>query len=128
MSKIPSIRLAHELDAAWIIALWKAIHGGDPSPEQIAVEAIAALSLQFSPSHAVPPAGTSLTQLQERLKAIGVEIHEQQGGQGVAAAPAAATAAAIGGQGPQWERTYCVVFQGQRICITLRHPFRWPTP
>jgi hypothetical protein len=27
-------KLAHELDAAWIIALWKAIHGGDPAPDQ----------------------------------------------------------------------------------------------
>src|SRR2546423_13592409 len=26
-------RSAHQLDAAWIIALWKAIHGGDPAPE-----------------------------------------------------------------------------------------------
>jgi hypothetical protein len=38
------IRYAHVLDAAWILALWKAIHGGDPGPEQMALEAIAALS------------------------------------------------------------------------------------
>ena len=31
---------AHELDAAWIIALWKAIHGGDPAPEAVAVAPI----------------------------------------------------------------------------------------
>jgi hypothetical protein len=33
---------AHELDAAWIIALWLAIHGGDPRPEVIAAQAVAA--------------------------------------------------------------------------------------
>ena len=38
------IYLAHELDAAWIIALWIAIHGGDPSPEVVAARAIAALA------------------------------------------------------------------------------------
>ena len=29
-----SLVVAHDLDAAWIIALWKAIHGGDPIPER----------------------------------------------------------------------------------------------
>ncbi len=38
------IYLAHELDAAWIIALWLAIHGGDRAPELIAAQAIAALA------------------------------------------------------------------------------------
>jgi len=32
---IREIVLARELDAAWIIALWKAIHGGDGGPEQL---------------------------------------------------------------------------------------------
>jgi len=41
---IRPIYLAHELDAAWIIALWLAIHGGDPAPEVIAAQAIAALA------------------------------------------------------------------------------------
>ena len=27
------IEFAHELDISWLIALWFAIHGGDPSPE-----------------------------------------------------------------------------------------------
>ncbi|HEY6337286.1 MAG TPA: hypothetical protein VIW68_02220 [Candidatus Sulfotelmatobacter sp.] len=37
-------QLAHGLDIAWIISLWKGLHGGDPSPEAIATEVIAALS------------------------------------------------------------------------------------
>jgi len=36
--------LAHELDAAWIIALWLATHAGDPSPEVVAARAVAALA------------------------------------------------------------------------------------
>ena len=32
--------LAHEPDAAWIIALWKAIHTGDPAPEEVAANVI----------------------------------------------------------------------------------------
>ena len=36
------IDLAHELDVAWIIALWLAINGGDPKPEVIAAQAVAA--------------------------------------------------------------------------------------
>jgi hypothetical protein len=45
-------RLVHGLDIAWIMALWKALHGGDPSPETVAAEVIAALSeyLECSPS------------------------------------------------------------------------------
>jgi len=35
---------ARQLDAAWLIAVWKAIHGGDPDPEAVAAELIAALA------------------------------------------------------------------------------------
>jgi hypothetical protein len=41
---IRDARLIHGLDIAWIITLWKALHGGDPSPETVAAEVIAALS------------------------------------------------------------------------------------
>jgi hypothetical protein len=44
MSKSPKILLAHVNDAEWIIALWLAIHGGDPAPERVAAQAIAALA------------------------------------------------------------------------------------
>ena len=32
------IEFAHELDISWLIALWFAIHGGDPSPEGVKLE------------------------------------------------------------------------------------------
>jgi len=53
---IREIYLAHELDAAWIIALWKAIHGGDGGPEQIPAQAIAALA-----QYVTAPARTSFS-------------------------------------------------------------------
>ena len=115
--KFTQIRLAHELDAACIIALWKAIHGGDPSPEQIAVEAIAALSGTLT-GHGARPAESSFEELQGRLKEIGVDFQAQaQAGE-----KAAVSAESFVG------RTYCVVFHGQRICITLPKPFVWPPP
>ena len=41
---IPDAQLAPDLDVAWILSLWKEIHGGDSSPEALADEVIAALS------------------------------------------------------------------------------------
>ena len=35
---------AHELDTAWIIAFWLAVQGGDPRPEVVAAQAVAALA------------------------------------------------------------------------------------
>ena len=45
-------RVADGLDVAWIIQLWKALHGGDPDSQTVAAQAIAALSqyLECSPS------------------------------------------------------------------------------
>jgi hypothetical protein len=42
---------ASGFDVAWIIELWRAVHGGDPSPEDVAAEVIAAMSqyLECSP-------------------------------------------------------------------------------
>src|ERR1039457_206028 len=53
--KEKEIVLAHEPDAAWIIALWKAIHGGDPAPEAVAAGVIASdrKSTRLNSSHLV---------------------------------------------------------------------------
>ena len=42
--------LADGLDVAWIIELWRALHGGDTDSQTVAAEAIAALSqyLEYS--------------------------------------------------------------------------------
>ncbi|MFZ1053457.1 MAG: hypothetical protein WBP65_13860 [Candidatus Sulfotelmatobacter sp.] len=63
---IPEVALACELDAAWIIALWLAIHGGHPAPEIAAAEAIAALAPCLSGTQP----SLSFSQLQTRVAAF----------------------------------------------------------
>jgi hypothetical protein len=115
MANIKVLRLAHELDAAWIIALWKAIHGGDPAPEQIAVEAIAALSGALTRQTETEISKTSVAELQSRLKEVGVELHVETKG----------SAKAVPSERSRIIRTYCVVFQGKKICIELPRPNLW---
>lgn len=116
--KFTNIRFAHELDAAWIIALWLAIHGGDPSPEQIAAEAIAALSATLTSHDRGAISESSFAELQTRLKAIGVEFQTNTGADRKAARSTESRVI----------RRYCVVFKGQTICIDLPNPFIWPRP
>src|SRR5690349_17035449 len=64
------IVLAHEPDAAWIIALWKAIHGGDPAPETVAAGVIAAMApylKQFGETF-------SAKQLETGFNGLGVQV------------------------------------------------------
>jgi hypothetical protein len=63
---IPEVALAYELDAAWIIALWLAIHGGHPAPEIAAAEAIAALAPYLGGAQSA----LSFSQLQTRVAAF----------------------------------------------------------
>ena len=118
MPKFTSRRFARELDAAWILAIWKAIHGGDPSPEQIAMEAIAALSDTLTSHGEGTVSESSFAELQTRLKEIGVELQQQTrtGGEG-----APSTEALI--------IQYCIVVKGfaRPICIDLPRPFVWRT-
>jgi hypothetical protein len=109
-----SIRYAHILDAAWILALWKAIHGGDPGPEEMALEAIAALSETLTAHSGVAPSQKSFEQLQARLKEIGVDLQAKlEAGE--------KTAVSAGPDQPQIliTRTFCTVIKGQSICITF---------
>jgi len=71
MNKIES-QLYHEIDIAWIIAIWKAIHGGDPAPEQNYLTRLLAESL-------VTQMGAQLAthdraRIFEKFKALGVKI------------------------------------------------------
>jgi hypothetical protein len=70
---------AHERDIAWLIALWLAIHGGDPGPEGGVVEIDettvlmgAAFISQLSQAQAVESLDEET--LHQRLGAIGVEF------------------------------------------------------
>src|SRR5579862_6492108 len=69
------IYLAHELDAAWIIALWKAIHGGDPAPEVVAAQAIAALA-QYVNGISQPT--FTLEEMKVQFAKLGVAVTERE--------------------------------------------------
>jgi hypothetical protein len=108
------IRYAHILDAGWILALWKAIHGGDPGPEQMALEAIAALSATLTGHSGVAPSQKSFEQLQARLKEIGVDLQaKSEGGE--------KTAGSTRPDQPQIQiaRTFCTIIKGESYCITF---------
>lgn len=119
---IREIYLAHELDAAWIIALWKAIHGGDPSPEAVAAEAIAALAQYLRGAEY----SFSFQQLEKQFANLGVQVTErsEEAGAKVAARPT--------GEKTPAERVfrihqYCFKFKGQTICAELPTVTHSPT-
>ena len=72
--KEKEIVLAHEPDAAWIIALWKAIHGGDPAPEAVAAGVIASMAPYLRSF------GETFTaqQLEAGFETLGVKVTQPQ--------------------------------------------------
>ena len=64
------ITLAHEPDAAWIIALWKFIHGGDPGPERVAAEVIAAMAPYLNGAAET----LSFEQLEKQFATLGAQV------------------------------------------------------
>ena len=110
-----SIMPPSESEVALILALWKAIHGGDPSLDQLAFEVISAVSARVGTRGA--PAGTEaeFAKVQERAKSLGFEFQRS-------AVEALLPSTGSTGGGIPHSRTYCVLFRGQRICITLPTP------
>ena len=120
---IREIYLAHELDAAWILALWKAIHGGDGGPEQIAAQAIAALA-----QYVTAPAQTSFsfTELKAQFAKLGVQVTERAEEAGQAGAkPQFAMAAAADREFRIHQ--YCFKFKGETFCTELPALTHLPT-
>jgi hypothetical protein len=101
-----NIVLAHEPDAAWIIALWKAIHGGDPSPEQVAASVVAVMAPYLGGS----TAAFSAQQLAAGFETLGVTVTQ----------PPVEELLETGQ--PVQFRQYCFNFQGKTICVTLQLP------
>lgn len=101
--KETEIVLAHEPDAAWIIALWKAIHGGDPAPEAVAAGVIAAMAPYLREF------GQTFTaqQMEAGFEHLGVKVTQPQ-----------VEALREPGQSLR-SRQYCFKFQGKTICTTL---------
>ncbi len=120
--QIREIYLAHELDAAWIIALWKAIHGGDGGPEQIAAQAISALAQYVAaPAHV----SFSLADLKEQFGKLGVQVTER-GKEAEDAKPQLA----MSNESVQREfriHQYCFKFKGETICTELPALTHLPT-
>lgn len=109
------IYLAHELDAAWIIALWLAIHGGDPAPEVIAAQAIAALAQYVNGTRQET---FTFDQLKAQFAKLGVGVTERE-------------KEVESSKGPQLQlkedrddreyrvHQYCFKFEGSTICTEL---------
>jgi len=69
----PILKFAHIPDIAWIIALWKAIHGGDPAPDdQVAAAKILAAAAGYLSGQATNP--VAVETLAKRFKAMGTEV------------------------------------------------------
>jgi hypothetical protein len=113
---VPKVVLAHELDAAWIIALWKAIHGGDPSPEAVAAEAIAALAQYLRGAEY----SFSFAQLEKQFANLGITVTERAGDDEASAAKTKTPATRSIDQ-PTYHRyrQYCFQVGGQTICAQL---------
>jgi hypothetical protein len=101
---VNNLQLAHELDAAWIIALWKAIHGGDPAPEAVAAQVIIAVAPYLKAAEDT----LTFPQLERQFKTLGAEVTNGAG--------AAKTEAAF------HIHQYCFKFKGNTYCVQLPTP------
>jgi len=113
---IHNLYLAHERDAAWIIALWLAIHGGDPAPEQIAAQAIAALA-----QYVARPVQQSFSfaDLQAQFGKLGIQVTERaEESTRTNVRPELAMSAEPGDRGFRIHQ-YCFKFKGETICTEL---------
>ena len=109
--------LAHELDAAWIIALWKAIHGGDPAPEAVAAQIIAILApyLNESQPERRPSVSLSFSELETQFANFGIHIIDLSEGE----SPDALDSNSCVGPAYRGIRQYCFQFGRQTVCTQL---------
>ncbi len=108
---LTELEFAHELDISWIIALYRAIHGGDPGPEAID-PTTAALAGALAAHLAETSQREALTneRLAERLGSVGIEF---KGG--------AREEALAEDEGDFHMNRYCYIFQGESYCVDLPH-------
>jgi hypothetical protein len=117
------IKLAHQLDIAWIIALYIAIHDGDPPPTPIRVDEGSAVLIDALASHLehageLSGGAQTLEAFQKRMGELGVEVEWR-----------AEEAHASGGGSVATEsrlpREICFTWAGRTICVILG-PVRIP--
>jgi hypothetical protein len=113
---------AHELDAAWIIALWKAIHGGDPAPEAVAAQVIAVVAPYLNGAQP-SSSDLSFSELEKRFANFGIHIIERSEEENVdALALDSIDEPDINANfDPNYRRTrqYCFQFGRQTVCTRL---------
>ena len=105
------IYLAHELDAAWIIALWKAIHGGGPAPE-----AIAALAQYVN---GITQLTFTLEELKVQFAKLGVVVTEREREASASDKPQLLMAQEGDDRHEFRVHQYCFKFEGSTICTEL---------
>ena len=110
------IYLAHELDAAWIIALWLAIHGGDPAPEVIAAQAIAALAQYVNGTRQQT---FTFEELKTQFAKLGVGVTEREREASASAKPQLLMAQEGDDRREFRVHQYCFKFEGSTICTEL---------
>jgi hypothetical protein len=112
---IRPIYLAHELDAAWIIALWIAIHGGDPSPDVVAAQAIAALAQYVNGTRQET---FTFEELKAQFAKLGVGVTERAKEETAEGKPKLQLAD-DGDENRYRIHQYCFKFEGSTICTEL---------
>ena len=106
---------APELDVAWIIALCLAIHGGDPSPEVVAAQAVAALA-HYVNGTGHPFFGFEL--LKAQFGRLGVTVTERTKQEVQSAAPQSQKM--NDGEAREFRiHQYCFRFEGSTNCTEL---------
>lgn len=110
------IYLAHELDAAWIIALWLAIHGGDPAPEVVAAQAIAALAQYVNGTRQQT---FTFEELKSQFAKLGVFVTEREREASASAKPQLLMVQEGDDRREFRVHQYCFKFEGSTICTEL---------
>ncbi len=110
------IYLAHELDAAWIIALWLAIHGGDPAPEVVAAQAIAALAQYVNGAR---ERSFTFEELKLQFAKLGVVVTEREREAAASTKPQLLMAQESDERNEFHIHQYCFKFEGSTICTEL---------
>jgi hypothetical protein len=72
--------IAHDLDPGWLIALWKAIYGGDPAIDQVDVQTVAGRMIASLAQYAFgAPAAVTTEELASRLGSVNIAVKHGQG-------------------------------------------------
>jgi hypothetical protein len=120
-----SLELAHIPDIAWLIALWKAIHGGDPAPsDRVAAASILSGAMAYLNGQAVAP--VSVATLASQFKGLGLELHVTQAETPRHAAQTVEAFGFGGGIGSHFAQL-CYGIPPHRQCVIVQLPGRFPT-